>query len=77
MLVSLFVCSVFDLSPHMLGTQSQIILRISYFATVEKWAGRGFAKLLLTFLKVQAGEKRGEVRRRKQSGVRPNRCSQS
>lgn len=48
--------SVFDLSSHMLGSQSQIIFRISYFATVEKWAGRGFAKLLLTHLKEQAGQ---------------------
>lgn len=40
----------------MLGMQSQIILRISFFSTVERWAGRGFAKLLLTHLKAQAGE---------------------
>ena len=56
----------------MLGSQSQIIFRISYFATVEKWAGRGFAKLLLTHLKEQAGQTFREPARTRAESVELN-----
>src|SRR4051812_45972212 len=48
--------SVFDVQSHILKCNSQQILRISYFATNERYAGRGFAKLLVAHLKAVVAE---------------------
>jgi hypothetical protein len=46
--------SVFDVQQVQLKGNSHHVIRICYFATVEEFAGRGYAKLLLTHIKTIA-----------------------
>lgn len=45
---------IFDRQERFVHGEAQHILRLSYVATAERFAGRGFAKLLLSHIKVLA-----------------------